>query len=169
VNSPLPPAFEVLYTPAAWLTATFKVAPTRRVEVPPVRVPVPLGLLTQVSIVIVWTPFETVVAPAGRVMTYVAAATPVTVKLAARGVPPAIIVTPPVVVRELSVARTQVPDVALDARFPKSISTVFDIAIGVRIVAAAEDVADDCANVAAVIANNKIPNAISFFIFSILI
>jgi hypothetical protein len=112
----------------------------------------------------VCVPLETVVAPAGRVIVYIAPAEPVTLKLAAVGVPPAIIVTPPVTVRELSVARTQVPGVMLPASIPKSISTVFDIAIGVRMVAAAEAVADDCAKVPAVKASNKIPRAKSFFI-----
>jgi hypothetical protein len=112
----------------------------------------------------VFVPLETVVTPAGRVMVYTASMLPVTVKLAAAGVPPAIIVTPPEVVRELSVARTQVPGATLPARIPKSISTVFDIAIGVRMVAAAEAVADDWANMPVVKASKRNPRTKSFFI-----
>jgi hypothetical protein len=107
------------------------------------------------------------------VIEYVAPASPVTVNLAAVMVPPVINVTPPVGVRVGAAAAESatVPGVALTVRRPKSISTFFVIAIGVRIVAVAVAVAvaPTWANVTAENAKNTIAVAKNFvicFIFS---
>jgi hypothetical protein len=78
------------------------------------------------------------------------------------------ITTPPVVVRVPAGARITVPPVALTPTFPKFISTVFEMSIGVTIVAVAVAFADTCANVSE--ENPRIVNAsakvfVNVFIF----
>ena len=73
---------------------------------------------------------------------------PVTAKAAAATVPVTVgRVTPPVSEREPAGVNTTVPAVALTATFPKFMSTVLLMAIGVTIVADAVAVADTCAKV----------------------
>ncbi len=57
-----------MYVPAAWLAATFKVAPTLTVCVPADKVPVDDGVLVKVSTVIELPPLEIVNADDGNVI-----------------------------------------------------------------------------------------------------
>jgi hypothetical protein len=140
-----------------------RVAPTKTVAVPPARTPVGVGVLVQVSTVIVLLPEVIVVAPIGRVIEKVEVPRPVMVKAAAATVPAtAGRVQLPVAVRVLAGVSTTVPTtVGPDATLPKFISVAFTIAIGVIIVAVAVAVAETCAKVTAlkesrtiVVANN---------------
>jgi hypothetical protein len=123
--------------------------------VPPVKVPVGVGVLVQVPTVISFPPFEITVSDAGNVIEYVASANPVTVKEAAVTVPTldGRNVTPPVAVRPLSGVRIIVPGEPLTAKLPKFMSTVLLIAIGSKIVAEAVAEAVTWVNAVPVIIN----------------
>jgi hypothetical protein len=74
--------------------------------------------------------------------------TPVTINSAAETVPEVCgSVTPPVKVREPDGLKITVPEVVLMARFPKFISSIFDMSIGVTIVQLAEADRVYCENV----------------------
>ena len=73
-------------------------------------------------------------------------------------------VTPPVFVRTPAGVNTTVPATLLTATFPKFISMVFEMAIGVMIVAEAVAVAETCPKV--VERNPKIEFWVSYFVFS---
>ena len=124
------------YVPAAWLTPTFRVAPTRSVEVPAVNVPVVVGVLVNAVTVIVFAPDVIVNGEAGKEIEKVYVGAPVTVNEAAVTVPvTAGSVTPPVIVRPPAGASITVPATALTATLPKFISTVLVMLIGMIIVA----------------------------------
>jgi hypothetical protein len=134
------------YVPAAWFAATFSVAPTLSVAVPPVNVPVEGGLLVNALTVMLFPPDDTVRGEPGSEIEKVYAEAPVIVNEAAATVPVvAGRVTPPVNVRVPAGARMTVPAVAFTATLPKFISTVFEIVIGVTMVADVVAVAETCA------------------------
>jgi hypothetical protein len=154
-----------VYNPAAWFTPTFNVAPTVSTCEPPESVPVPEGVLVNEFTDMVFPPLLIVNGVDGNVMVYVYEPSPVTVKEAAEIVPATTgNVTPPVLVRTPAGVKITVPATALTATFPKFISTVFEMAIGVMIVAEAVAVADTCANVVERNPKIIIVVMISFFI-----
>jgi len=123
------------------------VAPTLRVAVPPVSVPVVEGLLVNVPTVMLLAPDVMVIGEVGNEMEKVYVERPVMVNEAAAIVPATTgNVTPPVDVLVPAGASTTVPPVPLTATFPKFMSTVFEMAMGVIIVADAVAVAETWAN-----------------------
>jgi len=158
-----------IYAPAGWFARTFSLAPTVRVDVPAVRVPVPDGVLVKLSTVILFPP-EEIITDAGRVITYVKPASPVTVKEAAVTVPVvAGRVTPPNVERAPAGVNVTDPGFTLEATFPKFISDPHAIAIGVIIVAEARAVCDTWANISVENASIAKSTTKSFFIILILV
>jgi hypothetical protein len=116
--------------------------------VPPVRVPVGVGVLVKLPTVIVCDePSERVIAATGREIEKVDPERPVTVNLAAETVPViAGRVTPPPAVRALAGDNKTEPEtVGLTATLPKFRSVILLIAIGVIIVAEVVAVAVTCA------------------------
>jgi hypothetical protein len=102
----------------------------------------------------------------GNVMVYVYVPEPVTAKTAEATVPVvAGSVTPPVGVRTPAVSNTTVPPLAPTAIFPKLISVVLVIPIGVTIVADAVALAVDCACEMVVKPTAAMAKTTSFFIW----
>lgn len=77
-------------------------------------------------------------------------------------------VTPPVFVRPLAGDNTTVPATALTATFPKFISMVLEIAIGVMMVAEAVAIPETCPNVVERNPNNTTEITNNFFIAMLL-
>jgi hypothetical protein len=98
----------------------------------------------------------------GSVIEYVYVAWPLTVKVAAVTVPAVVgSVTPPVAERTPPGVMTTVPPLAVwTATLPKFMSNVFEMLMGVTIVAEALAVADVCANAPAADAVKKIARSV---------
>ena len=108
---------------------------------PAVRVPVGLTAVKVVAVML-FAPLDRVVGVAGNVIAYVETPDPVTVNDAAVTVPATTgNVTPPVNERAPAGVKTTVPADELTAMFPKFISIVLEMLIGVIMVAVAVAVA----------------------------